>query len=170
MRITLGVCPFAGSPPVPSKIPTISALTSSRRPRPRPDRSRTAATIRPAAAIPTSAEMRISSSASVVSTVSAPGGRLRWSGASACRTRSSKRPTICCVVRRRSSRQRLRRFITSFYQPLNRRQSRGVGAAASAPQPPRGHPCDRLARQPFARQSAARRHVAPRAPGPRLSS
>ena len=86
-----------------AKTSRISCLTRSRRLAPLRDCVLTAAMMRSVAATPTSAEISSSSSASTVSTST---GRDRRSGASASRTISSKRSTICLVVRESPSRMR----------------------------------------------------------------
>jgi hypothetical protein len=85
----------------------ISSFTRSRRLDVREDFFFTAAMIRSVAGRPMSAEISNSSSASSVSTST---GRDRRSGSSACRTISSKRWTISCLVRVRLSRIRPRKL------------------------------------------------------------
>src|SRR5687767_11603025 len=103
--VTCGRCPFDEGASTLSNTCRISSLTRSRRLSPFLMRCLTAVTIRSVAAMPTSAETRISSSASIVSTAT---GRVRCSTVSACSTISSNRSTICCFVRLKPSRKRSR--------------------------------------------------------------
>ncbi len=113
-----------------SKIARISCLTRSRRlSTARVTAPSTAAMIRSVAATPISAEISSSSSASIVSTST---GRERRSGASARRTISSKRSTICCLVRERLSRIRPNRPIGEILSRRGRAGVRPGGPAAYA--------------------------------------
>src|ERR1043166_6794910 len=99
--VTCGWWPFGAAVSTASNTLRISSFTRSRRLSPWRARERTAVTMRSVAARPTSADTSSSSSASMVSTLI---GRVRSSAVSACSTISSKRVTICCLVRVRLSR------------------------------------------------------------------
>ena len=120
----------------PRKTARISSLTRSRRLSPDRTRFLMAATIRSVAGTPTSAEMRSSSSASIVSTSS---GLDRRSPASAVRTRSSNRSTICCFVRERLCRIRPNTPIRRSYQvpSVSDRCGRSMSAPTAAAAPTR---------------------------------
>src|SRR6185369_17244999 len=103
IKVTCGRAATAIGRSTAAKTLRISCFTRSRRLALLRDWAWTAAMIRLVAATPMSAEISSSSSASTVSTST---GRDRFSGASAARTISSKRSTICLVVRESPSRRR----------------------------------------------------------------
>ena len=164
MRITAGLDAAVAPPPrAPAavRIDSISSFTSSRRLRPVPARSRTARTMRSAAATPTSAPIKASSSASYVSrdaarvlALTAPNrsaaGALTVSVlvASTDSAASSMRPSSCAFVRDKPERSLSRKPISVCFRAVH---APDVADGASTPRARRGAPCVRPARRPSER-------------------